>query len=97
MKLIEFTPEAIKKIKEYHQNLMIPENYSLRIGIKQKNASDKGLIIGFDLKQEKDSETEIDGIKIIYHPGQIFFFAGMIIDFGEKNGKQGFLLKEKNK
>jgi len=97
MQLIEFTTEALKQIKEFKKTLMIPDDYRLRIGIKQKNASDKGLIIGFDTATEKDRETEIDGIKIVYHAGQIFFFAGMMIDFIERNGKKGFVLKEKSK
>ncbi|MFN4082758.1 MAG: hypothetical protein ACK4K9_03935 [Bacteroidia bacterium] len=97
MQVIEFTQEAIIQIENYKKTLMVPNDYALRIGIKQKNASDKGLIIGFDAKTDKDRETEVNGIKIIYNAGQIFFFAGMVIDFVERNGKKGFVLIEKSK
>jgi len=97
MQVIEFTPLALSKIKEYRKNLLIPNEYFLRIGIKQKNAANKGLIIGFDQKHDKDKEIEINGEKIIYHAGQVFFFAGMIIDFEERDQKKGFILAEKSK
>lgn len=97
MQLIEFTSNAMAQVKAYRQSLMVPDEYVLRVGIKQKNASDKGLIIGFDIKSDKDREIEIDGIKIIYNAGQVFFFAGMVIDFVERNDKKGFVLIEKAK
>ncbi len=97
MQLIEFTSNAMAQVKAYRQSLIVPDEYVLRVGIKQKNASDKGLIIGFDIKSDKDREIEIDGIKIIYNAGQVFFFAGMVIDFVERNDKKGFVLIEKAK
>ncbi len=95
MNLVHLTPAAIKAIQQYKVSLQIPDNYFLRVGIKQKNASDKGLVIGFDEPTDKDKVVEIEGIKIIYHPGQALFFAGMQVDFMERDGKQGFELIEK--
>lgn len=97
MQLIEFTPNALAQIIAYKKSLMVPDDYALRVGIKQKNASDKGLIIGFDVKGDKDREAEVQGIKVIYNAGQVFFFAGMVIDFVERNEKKGFILVEKAK
>ena len=95
LNIIHLTPAAIAAIIEYKANLQIPETHFLRIGIKQKNANDKGLIIGFDEPTDKDKTVEIEGIKIVYHPGQALFFAGMQIDFLERDGKKGFELMEK--
>lgn len=95
MNLVHLTPAAVKAIQQYKVSLQIPDNYFLRIGIKQKNASDKGLVIGFDEPTDKDKIAEIEGIKIIYHPGQALFFAGMQVDFVERDGKEGFELIEK--
>ncbi|MES2380218.1 MAG: hypothetical protein V4538_04205 [Bacteroidota bacterium] len=95
MNLVHLTPAAIKAIQQYKVSLQIPENYFLRVGIKQKNASDKGLVIGFDEPTDKDKIVEVEGIKIIYHPGQALFFAGMQVDFIERDGKEGFELIEK--
>lgn len=95
MNIIHLTPTAIAAITDYRANLQIPLTHFLRIGIKQKNANDKGLIIGFDEPNDKDKTTEVNDIKIIYHPGQALFFAGMQIDFLERDGKKGFELIEK--
>jgi Fe-S cluster assembly iron-binding protein IscA len=38
--------------------------------------------------------VENDGIELLYHPGQALFFAGMIIDYREREGKKGFVLVE---
>lgn len=97
MQLIQFTHAAKQAIAEYRSQLMVPDTHFLRIGIKQKNASDKGLVIGFDAPNDKDQQSEIDGIQLIYHPGQVFFFAGMVIDFVVKNEKKGFQLVERSK
>ncbi len=95
MQLIEFTEAAKAAIYQYKQTLKIPEDYSLRVGIRQKNAQDKGLLIGFDAKTDKDREIDVDGIKVIYNAGQVFFFAGMIIDYVEQNERKGFKFVEK--
>jgi iron-sulfur cluster assembly protein len=97
MQLIEFTQAAIEAIAKFRETLDVPDDYHLRIGIKQKNAANKGLFVGFDQKTEKDKEELIAGIHVIYHPGQALFFAGMIIDFQEKENRKGFVLIEKNK
>ncbi len=97
MQMIEFTTAAKEAIAHYQQTLQIPEDYFLRVGIRQKNSQDKGLLIGFDAKTEKDRSLEVDGIEVIYNAGQIFFFAGMLIDFQEQNGRKGFKFVEKAK
>jgi Fe-S cluster assembly iron-binding protein IscA len=33
---------------------------------------------------------------VIYHPGEIFFFAGMKIDYVEEQGRKGFTFVENN-
>jgi len=97
MNMIEFTPAAKEAIANYKATLQIPEGYALRIGIRQKNAQDKGLLIGFDEKGDKDRAANVDGIDVIYNAGQIFFFAGMLIDFQDKDGRKGFKFVEKSR
>ncbi|MCX6187665.1 MAG: hypothetical protein NTU43_11850 [Bacteroidetes bacterium] len=97
MNMIEFTPAAKEAILHFNETLQIPADHYLRVGIKQKNAQDKGLLIGFDAKTDKDKQIENDGIQLIYHPGQALFFAGMIIDYRERDGKKGFVLVENKK
>ena len=95
MQLIEFTNAAKQAIAAYREQLIKPETHFLRIGIKQKNSTDKGLVIGFDEPNDKDQQSVVDGIQLIYHPGQVFFFAGMVIDYLEVNYRKGFKLVER--
>lgn len=95
MQLIEFTPAALEAIQKYKSTLQIPEGYLLRVGIRQKNAQDKGLIIGFDQLGPNDRRETVSGIELMYQAGQVFFFAGMVIDYQEKDGRSGFRLLEK--
>ncbi len=97
MQLIEFTESAIAAIQHYKNTLQIPEGYALRVGIRQKNAQDKGLVIGFDEKSDKDKQALIQGVDVIYNAGQVFFFAGLLIDFTEREGRKGFFFVEKKK
>lgn len=97
MQLIQFTSAAVEAIEKYKSTLQIPEGHYLRVGIRQKNETNKRLLIGFDEKTDKDKLDEVAGIEIIYHPGEIFFFAGMLIDYKEEEGRKGFTFVEKQK
>src|ERR1035437_6939862 len=94
MEIIEFTVKAIEAIKKYRNDLHIPADQVLRVGIRQKNETNKRLIIGFDAITDKDQATEIAGIKMIYAKGEIFFFAGMKIDYVDADGRKGFTFVE---
>ena len=96
MNIIAFTDAAIEAINNYKSTLQIPDGHGLRVGIRQKNETNKRLIIGFDEKTEKDKAVEINGMEVIYHPGEIFFFAGMKIDYKEEQGRKGFTFIENN-
>jgi len=97
MQLVHFTEAALQAISHYKSTLNIPNSHFLRIGIRQKNEPTKRLLIGFDEKGDKDAEAEIQGIKVIYTPGEVFFFAGMAIDFREQDNRKGFTFVELKK
>ncbi len=94
MEIIHFTEAALVAINQFKQTLHVPEDHYLRIGIRQKNESNKRLVIGFDEKSEKDQLKTVQGIEIIYSPGEVFFFAGMAIDYSEKDNRKGFTFVE---
>lgn len=94
MHLITFTERALQAVSQYKKNLQIPDGYYLRVGIRQKNETNKRLLIGFDSKTEKDKLESIQGIEVIYSAGEVFFFAGMLIDFVEEGNRKGFTFVE---
>ena len=97
IKIIEFTERAIEAIHQYRFTLQIPEGNYVRVGIRQKNETNKRLLIGFDELTDKDKTVEVQGLKVLYSPGEVFFFAGMVIDFIEEEGRKGFTFVEKQK
>jgi iron-sulfur cluster assembly protein len=94
MQLIQFTERALAAVRQYQSTLQIPEGHFLRVGIRQKNETNKRLLIGFDEKKGKDEEVDVQGVKIIYAPGEVFFFAGMVIDYVEDGNRKGFTFVE---
>ncbi len=86
---------AVEAITKYKLTLQIPVDHYLRIGIRQKNETNKRLLIGFDSKEEKDQLVTIQGLDVIYSPGEVFFFAGMQIDYVDDGNRKGFTFKEK--
>lgn len=94
MQIIHFTNSAIDAVTKYKQTLQIPSNHFLRVGIRQKNETNKRLLIGFDEKNAKDQLANIQGIDVIYSPGEVFFFAGMQIDYVEDGNRKGFTFVE---
>jgi iron-sulfur cluster assembly protein len=94
---IQFTDRAIEAINRYKKTLHIAENHFLRVGIRQKNETNKRLLIGFDTKNVKDKLEEIQGIEVIYTPGEVFFFAGMVIDYVENEQRMGFTFMEQKR
>lgn len=97
MDIITFTPAAIAAILKYKQTLQIPADHYLRVGIRQKNETNKRLLIGFDASNFKDKKATIQGIDVIYSPGEVFFFSGMQIDYVEEENRKGFTFVEKPK
>jgi len=97
MDIIEITDNAIDAIKKFKIDLQINEDQSVRIGIHNKNEINRHLYIGFDKKTEKDNTFETKGITVIFSKTDIFFFAGMKIDFTEKDGRKGFTFAEQKK
>jgi iron-sulfur cluster assembly protein len=94
MNIIRFTQSALEAVRVYKKSLQIPEGYYLRVGIRQKNETNKRLSIGFDAKTDTDQIVHIQGVDVIYKPGEVFFFAGMIIDFVEESNRKGFTFVE---
>ncbi len=97
MNIIKFTDSAISALKQYQISLQIPDNHFIRIGIRQKNETNKRLLIGFDEKTEKDQLACIQGLEVIYSPGEVFFFAGMEIDYVDEGTRKGFTFIESKK
>ncbi len=96
---LEFTDQAIKKIKELRKQLEVPENYALRVGAAaQSCGGSNAFSIGFDEIGERDFQEEINGIKVILDPAEALFVVGMIVDWKKiDEDAEGFLFIDPSK
>ena len=93
---VSFTNSAVKELR----NLMAQENFdtnqSLRVGVKGGGCSGMTYILGFDQKQDNDSEFEVNGIRCIMNKAHEMYLYGMQIDWENGLNNRGFAFKNPN-
>lgn len=93
---VKFTSNAIKEV----QNLMNKEGFDnsqyLRIGVKGGGCSGMTYVLGFEDKNEKDEEFDIDGIKCIINPAHGIYLTGMVINWEGGLNSRGFTFNNPN-
>jgi len=91
---ISISETAIDKINQIKMEKKIGKEYYLRLGVKSAGCGVGSYVIGFDHKNEKDELFEIDNLQIIIEKIQVMYLAGKIVDFGESEGRLGFIFRE---
>ena len=87
---ITITTKAVQEIKSIIQTKNIPSNYGLRVGIKG-GACGAELIIGFDVKSEKDQVYTVEDIEVYIDVRHTLFLAGKQVDFHDGADARGFI------
>lgn len=87
---VKITSKAISEIRNILKKKNIPENYGLRIGIKDAESQAVSHILGFDIKTENDNEYIVEGIPVYIQKKDIIHLAGMTVDFYESRDVRGF-------
>ena len=87
---IKITSKAAEKIREIRLEKQIPEEYALRVGMQGGGCGGMSFVLGFDLPRETDSSFELDGIDVLIEKKDTMYLLGMIVDFIERDGEQGF-------
>ncbi len=91
---VKISPKAVTEIKNILEKKKIPENYGLRIGIKDPSSQNPSHILGFDHKTEADNEYQVDGIQVFIQKSDISHLAGMTVDFYEGPDTRGFVFNK---
>ena len=88
---VKFTEAASAMVRSIMNKKGIPEDYSLRIGVKG-GAGCFGInyLLGFDKAKEGDQEFEIEGIPVLIEKKHTMFLIGTTVDWVTENGQQGF-------
>jgi len=87
---------AFDKIIEIKSSKQIPDDYSLRLGVKSAGCGIASYIIGFDHMTEKDEIFEWKGIEIIIEKIQLMYLAGKSVEYKISDEETGFVFIDGN-
>ena len=93
---ITLTDGAVKQLKRLIEEKEVPESYGLRIGVKGGGCSGFTYLLGFDEKNEKDEEFEVNGIKVYMEKAHGLYLLGMEIDWLDGLNNRGFVFNNPN-
>ena len=93
---LEITESALKQLQRIKDEQNIPEDHSLRVGVKGGGCSGFSYVLGFDLKSEKDQEYEIGGFNVLMEKSHAIYLLGIEIDWHDGLNNRGFVFNNPN-
>jgi len=87
---IKITDKAIKEIKNIISDKEIPADYGLRVGMQGGGCGGMSFMLGFDKIKDTDGVYEMDDFKVFIEKKDTMYLLGMVVDYIEQEGKQGF-------
>lgn len=87
---ITISEKAEVEIKNIMTHKNIPEDYSLRVGVKGGGCGGMSYALGFDKVKDEDQRFEVAGIPVLIEKKHYMFLMGMQIDFFEGDEARGF-------
>jgi iron-sulfur cluster assembly protein len=89
------TPKAAEEARKIMQTKNIPEDYSLRVGVRGGHGcGGVTLIIGFDKQKPSDLTYQTEGITVILDKKHTMYLIGKAVDFYEGADARGFMFVE---
>ncbi len=89
---ITITEKAINEVKKIMAENEIPENFSLRVGVKGGGCSGLSYTLGFDSDiKDTDKKLDIDGIDVVVDWKSILYLSGTTIDYTDGLTGKGFV------
>ncbi len=93
---LTLTEGAIKELKKLKDQQEISDQFGLRVGVEGGGCSGMNYILGFDQRQEGDTEYYIGDIRIFMNKAHGLYLAGMEIDFKNGLDARGFTFNNPN-
>ena len=94
---VNVTDSAIQEIKKIKKENNIPDEFSLRIGVKGGGCSGLSYSLGFDTETNPtDTIIEKDGISIAIDMKSYLFLTGTEIDYIDGEQGKGFIFNNPN-
>ena len=95
LKPISITKRAADEIKIIMQSDEIPNDYVLRIGVKEGGcgSGEDGFTIGFDSKKDSDLEYNYHGVVILVDKKHVMHLLGKQVSYKEDGDEWGFVFE----
>lgn len=93
---VTITEGAIKEIRKLMNAEDFDPTMQLRIGVKGGGCSGMTYVLGFDHKQENDTEFETEGINCVMNKAHEIYLYGMQVDWQDGLNNRGFTFKNPN-
>ena len=88
---VTLTEKAIEEVRNIMRSKNIPDDYSLRIGIKGSGGcAGFTFMLGFDKKKDTDLEYDIEGIPVLIEKKHTMYLLDLEVDFYEGADARGF-------
>ncbi len=91
---VTISEKAAAEIRKIMQTKNIPEDYSLRVGIRGGGCGGVSLMIGFDKKKASDLSYFVEGIPVLVDKKHTMYIIGKEVDFYEGADARGFMFIE---
>lgn len=88
---VTISEKAAAEIRKIMQTKNIPEDYSLRVGIRGGGCGGVSLLIGFDKQKASDLSYSIAGIPVLVDKKHTMYIIGKEVDFYEGADARGFM------
>ncbi len=93
---VKLTSGAIQQLLRIRHEQGVPNDYSLRIGVKGGGCSGFSYLLGFDEEKERDTIYDFEGIRIVMDKAHALYLLGMEIDWLEGLNNRGFIFNNPN-
>jgi iron-sulfur cluster assembly protein len=84
------TERAVRQILKIKKDENIPDDQFLRVGVKGGGCSGMSYILGFDHKNEFDTELDREGMTVIVDKRHLIYLGGTVVDFKDGLDARGF-------
>jgi iron-sulfur cluster assembly protein len=90
--IVTLTPRAAREIRKIKQENNIPEEHTLRLGVKGGGCSGLTYVLAFDEQpSERDVTYQQEGLNICIDPKSQFYLSGTTLDFSDGLNGRGFV------
>lgn len=84
------TDRAALQVRKIRKDENTPDDQFLRVGVKGGGCSGMSYILGFDHKNDFDTQIERNGIQVIVDKRHIMYLSGTVVDFKDGLDARGF-------